>query len=87
MLHRYWSKCSKFLIIDPGKKEHNMTQTAVEWLAEQITTVKWKMSDVTDRNSIINQAKELEKQQITKAYNSAIPFKFGEQYYNETYKK
>lgn len=64
-----------------------MTQTAVEWLAEQITTVKWKMSDVTDRNSIINQAKELEKQQITKAYNSAIPFKFGEQYYNETYKK
>jgi hypothetical protein len=28
-----------------------------------------------------------EKQQITKAYNSAIPFKFGEQYYNETYKQ
>jgi hypothetical protein len=30
---------------------------------------------------------EAEKQQITKAYNSAIPFKFGEQYYNETYGK
>ena len=29
---------------------------------------------------------EEEKEQITKAYNSAIPFKFGEQYYNETYK-
>ena len=28
---------------------------------------------------------EEEKKQITKAYNSAIPFKFGEQYYNETY--
>ncbi len=28
---------------------------------------------------------EEEKEQITKAYNSAIPFKFGEQYYNETY--
>jgi hypothetical protein len=28
---------------------------------------------------------EVEKEQIRKAYNSAIPFKFGEQYYNETY--
>jgi hypothetical protein len=28
---------------------------------------------------------EEEKEQIRKAYNSAIPFKFGEQYYNETY--
>ena len=28
---------------------------------------------------------EKEKEQITKAYNSAIPFKFGEQYYNETF--
>ena len=28
---------------------------------------------------------EAEKEQITKAYNSAIPFKFGEQYYNETF--
>lgn len=29
----------------------------------------------------------MEKEQITKAYNSAIPFHFGEQYYNETYGK
>lgn len=28
---------------------------------------------------------KVEKEQITKAYNSAIPFKFGEQYYNEKY--
>jgi hypothetical protein len=28
-----------------------------------------------------------EKEQITKAYNSAIPFKFGEEYYNQTYNK
>jgi hypothetical protein len=28
---------------------------------------------------------EMEKEQIIKAYNSAIPFEFGEQYYNETY--
>ena len=26
-----------------------------------------------------------EKEQITKAYNSAIPFKFGEEYYNQKY--
>ena len=28
---------------------------------------------------------EKEKEQIAKAYNSAIPFKFGEEYYNQTY--
>ena len=28
---------------------------------------------------------EKEKEQIIKAYNSAIPFKFGEEYYNQTY--
>lgn len=38
-------------------------QTAVEWLAEQITTIKWKMADVTDRNAIIDQAKAIEKEQ------------------------
>jgi hypothetical protein len=30
---------------------------------------------------------EKEKEQITKAYNNAIPFKFGEEYYNQTYNK
>jgi hypothetical protein len=61
-------------------------QTAVEWLAEQITTVKWKMSDVTDRNSIIEQAKAMEKEQIIKAYeNTNSMAMYGEQYYNETY--
>ena len=31
------------------------------------------------------EALQKEKEQITKAYNSAIPFKFGEEYYNQTY--
>lgn len=71
-----------------------MKQTAVEWLAEQITTVKWKMSDVTDRNSIIKQAKEIEKQQIIKAHGYQKDYSFsqidpkiitGEQYYKETF--
>ena len=30
---------------------------------------------------------EMEKEQIRKAYNSAIPFKFGDEYYEETYGK
>jgi serine/threonine protein phosphatase PrpC len=73
-----------------------MKQTAVEWLAEQITTVKWKMSDVTDRNSIIEQAKEMEKQQIIEAHGNQTKksggitnhtyILTGEQYYNETFK-
>ena len=29
---------------------------------------------------------ELEKQQIITAYNKAVPFKFGKEYYNETFK-
>lgn len=63
--------------------------SAVEWLAEQITTVKWKMSDVTDRNAIIEQAKQMEKEQIEKAYftgSDRIGFCcYSDDYYNETY--
>lgn len=49
-----------------------MRTTAVEWLAEQITTIKWKMSDITDRQSIINQAKAMEKEQIEKAFDAGV---------------
>ena len=68
-----------------------MKQTAVEWLAEQITTVKWKMSDVTDRNSIIEQAKAMEKEQIIEAhlmarcYDTPNSYNEAEQYYTYTY--
>jgi len=71
-----------------------MKQTAVEWLAEQITTVKWKMSDVTDRNSTIEQAKAMEKEQIISAHKTATleagfehsADDWANQYYNETFK-
>ena len=49
---------------------------------------KFIVSNSTQISSIYHKAQELlkkEKEQITKAYNSAIPFKFGEQYYNEKY--
>jgi hypothetical protein len=55
-------------------------KTAVEWLYDQIENEGKCIYE------ILEQAKAMEKEQITKAYNSAIPFKFGEQYYNETYK-
>jgi hypothetical protein len=41
-----------------------MKQTAVEWLAEQINTSKWKFADITDRNAIIQQAKEIEREHM-----------------------
>ena len=58
-------------------------KTAVEWLANNL-----KQNHGIDLTlySEFDQSKQMEKEQITKAYNSAIPFKFGEQYYNETFK-
>jgi endonuclease III len=65
-------------------------ETAVEWLEDSFRMNFNKIFVDTDFGLIshlIKQAKQMEKEQITKAYNSAIPFKFGEQYYNETYGK
>jgi hypothetical protein len=65
-------------------------QTAVEWLVTQLEgeeSLVARIVGLKEYNQIIKQAKQMEKEQITKAYNSAIPFKFGEQYYNETYNK
>ena len=58
-----------------------MEQTAVEWLVEQLQQNKF----ITE--SQIHIAKEMEKQQIETAYNKAVPFKYGKEYYNETFKK
>jgi hypothetical protein len=60
-------------------------QTAVEWFAETIH----KMGYVS--SNILQQAKEMEKEQITDAYymgSQDAPIKKGqsEEYYNETFK-
>jgi hypothetical protein len=63
-----------------------MKQTAVEWLAEQ-------MMYPNNFNPYIEQAKEMEKQQIIDAYQSGdgdaynldATKEWGEEYYNETY--
>jgi len=62
-------------------------QTAVEWLAEIVC----KMGYVS--SNIVEQAKQMEKQQIMDAANTLLYHSTGpgntaaEQYYNETFKK
>jgi hypothetical protein len=62
-------------------------KTAIQELIDYVDAI-W--SNGGWEETIKEKAKELlekEKEQITKAYNSAIPFKFGEEYYNQTYNK
>ncbi len=58
-------------------------QTAVDWLTEKL---KIEFGFVFS-NNILQQVKEMEKQQIVTAYNKAGAFKFGKEYYNETFKQ
>ena len=71
-----------------------MKQTAVEWLAEALA-MAYKIEEISIRNftikKLIEQAKEMEKEQITNAYydgSQDLNYKIGsaEQYYNETFK-
>ena len=63
-----------------------MKQTAVEWLVEQM-----KLDELFNADYFIEQAKEMEKEQIMDSfyigsecnYDGSYP---AEQYYNETYK-
>jgi hypothetical protein len=63
-----------------------MKQTAVEWLFEQLPTIDKYDPYYAD---IINQAKEMEKEQIVEAFDNGTYFSKwpdAEQYYNETFK-
>ena len=57
-----------------------MKQTAVEWLVQQIT------DGTIPAREAIQQAKEMEKEQIIEANENKMPFITGEEYYNETFK-
>jgi hypothetical protein len=73
-----------------------MKQTAVEWLVEQLFKTNNNTNDVKkiDSKSIIDQAKEMEKQQIIDAWKDGAygggqfttTFDNEKQYYNETFK-
>ena len=66
-----------------------MTQTAVDWLQEELKGVY--ESDYF--NKLLEQAKQMEKEQIIEAYETAMetdiynePLKIGKDYYNKTFK-
>jgi hypothetical protein len=77
-----------------------MKETAVEWLSKQVTSIQWKFADITDRQLIIDHAKEMEKQQIIEAHgdkkklksnpDSCVTYKYtftGKNYYEQYYQK
>lgn len=66
-----------------------MKQTAVEWLVENIYTIQVELeSGNNDLKNKIEKAKSMEKEQIVKAYDNMNSMAmYGEQYYNETFKK
>ena len=61
-----------------------MKQTAVEWFVEKLPLIQ--QEGLRDE---IEQAKEMEKEQIIEAHGAKQYHKTvsGEQYYNETFKK
>jgi hypothetical protein len=76
-----------------------MKQTAVEWFCEQILLknpiITQFLPNWNFDQSIIDQAKEMEKEQIIKAYQQGVTDEHGdtitfttegEEYYNSTYK-
>ncbi len=62
-----------------------MKQTAVEWYFTELWSAP---KDKFIWHSILIKAKEMEKEQITDAYNHGQqipPFEYAEKYYQETY--
>ena len=61
----------------------NKQQTAVEWLVVQLKDMEYDLRLIPNT---IEKAKEMEKEQIIKAYeNMNSMAMYGEQYYNETF--
>ena len=60
-----------------------MTQTAVEWIIQELKDLG---NYTYSLEKLLEQAKEMEKQQIIDAYNE-IYTSTGEQYYNKKFKK
>ena len=62
-----------------------MKQTAVEWLLENAHIIP---KNELNKREVIEQAKEMEKEQIIRAFTYAeysIYINSGEEYYNETF--
>ena len=48
--------------------ENNKQQTAVEWLAKKVMHLDWKFSNQKEKEKIIEQAKEMHRQQAINLY-------------------
>ena len=67
--------------------ENNKSVTAVEWLVQEMINNGLDYP-ISEMSKILEQAKEMEKQQIIDAYETShISMMTSEQYYNETYGK
>jgi vacuolar-type H+-ATPase subunit H len=69
-----------------------MKQTAIQFLLSHLWTTDWVNYTQEEKLQVIEEAKEMEKQQIIDAYieaseNPALILDDAEQYYNETFKK
>ena len=67
-------------------------QTAVEYIIEKLQSTQWEYTPWPERRKIIEQAKQMEKEQIVDAHyqgyrNDIGTTEVSEQYYNETYNK
>jgi len=65
-----------------------MIQLAVEWLQEQIFNSDWKNMSGEDKLKLFEKAKQIETQQIIRAFNKGAmqPQRMGTDYFDETYK-
>ena len=61
-----------------------MKQTAVEWLINKLDGENHL--SINEINRVVEQAKEMEKEQIIEANENKMLFISGEEYYNETFK-
>jgi hypothetical protein len=62
-------------------------QTAVEWLEDNMYSLKIPAIHFVDLIDLVNQAKAMEKEQIMEAAERWRGTDFAERYYNETYGK
>jgi hypothetical protein len=76
-------------VVEPLNQNKMKQISAVEWLFEQLDVVDSSIS-----YEYFKQAKEMEKEQIIEAYETAMetdiynePLKIGKDYYEQTFKK
>jgi hypothetical protein len=67
-----------------------MKQTAVEWFAIALYENGFLQGNGDEIQELLEQAKEMEKEQIENAYNESFrlrdkPYSTAKKYYNETY--